>query len=87
MVDPMRASKFFPPMVTQMVAVGESAGELDTMLIKVADYYEEEVDEVVQNMLTILEPILLVFMGIVVGVIVIAMYLPLFKLIRVLSGG
>ena len=70
-----------------MVAVGESAGELDTMLIKVADYYEEEVDEVVQNMLTILEPILLVFMGIVVGVIVIAMYLPLFKLIRVLSGG
>jgi len=87
MVDPMRASKFFPTMVTQMVAVGESAGELDTMLIKVADYYEEEVDEVVQNMLTILEPILLVFMGIVVGVIVIAMYLPLFKLIRVLSGG
>jgi type IV pilus assembly protein PilC len=87
MVDPMKASKFFPSMVTQMVAVGESAGELDTMLIKVADYYEEEVDEVVQNMLVILEPVLLVFMGLIVGCIVIAMYLPLFKLIRVLSGG
>ena len=86
MVEPMRKSKFFPPMVTQMVAVGESSGELDTMLMKVADYYEEEVDVIVANMLTILEPVLLVFMGIVVGFIVIAMYLPLFKLIRVLSG-
>jgi type IV pilus assembly protein PilC len=85
--DPMRDSKFFPPMVTQMVSVGESTGELDTMLIKVADYYKEEVEVVVANLLVILEPILLVFLGIVVGGIVIAMYLPLFKLIQVLSGG
>jgi type IV pilus assembly protein PilC len=87
MADPMRQSGFFPSMVTQMVSVGESTGEMDTMLVKVADYYEEEVDVVVANLLTILEPILMVFLGVVVGGIVIAMYLPLFKLIRVLSGG
>jgi type IV pilus assembly protein PilC len=87
MSDPMRESRFFPPMVTQMVSVGESTGELDTMLVKVADYYEEEVDVVVANLLTILEPMLLVVLGIIVGGIVIAMYMPLFKLIQVLSGG
>jgi type IV pilus assembly protein PilC len=87
MADPMRQSGFFPPMVTQMVSVGESTGEMDTMLVKVADYYEEEVDVIVANILTILEPILMVFLGVVVGGIVISMYLPLFKLIRVLSGG
>jgi type IV pilus assembly protein PilC len=87
MADPMRQSGFFPPMVTQMVSVGESTGEMDTMLVKVADYYEEEVDVLVANLLTILEPILMVFLGVIVGGIVIAMYLPLFKLIKVLSGG
>ncbi len=87
MSDPMRESKFFPPMVTQMVSVGESTGELDNMLVRVADYFEEEVDTIVANLLTILEPVLLVFLGIIVGGIVIAMYLPLFKLISVLSGG
>lgn len=87
MSDPMRASKFFPPMVTQMTAVGESTGELDNMLTKVADYYEEEVDTIVENLLTILEPILMVFLGVIVGGIVISMYLPMFKLIQVLSGG
>jgi type IV pilus assembly protein PilC len=87
MADPMRQSGFFPPMVTQMVSVGEATGEMDTMLVKVADYFEEEVDVVVANLLTILEPILMVFLGVVVGGIVISMYLPLFKLIRVLSGG
>jgi type IV pilus assembly protein PilC len=87
MSEPMRKSGFFPPMVTQMVSVGESTGELDTMLVKVADYYEEEVDVVVANLLTILEPILMVFLGVVVGGIVISLYLPMFKLIRVLSGG
>jgi type IV pilus assembly protein PilC len=70
-----------------MVSVGESTGEMDTMLTKVADYYEEEVDEVMKNLMTILEPLLMIFLGVVVGGIVIAMYLPLFKLIRVLSGG
>jgi type IV pilus assembly protein PilC len=87
MADPMRQSGFFPPMVTQMVSVGESTGEMDTMLVKVADYYEEEVDVVVANLLTILEPVLMVFLGAVVGGIVISMYLPLFKLIKLLSGG
>jgi type IV pilus assembly protein PilC len=87
MTDPMRESKFFPPMVTQMVSVGESTGEMDQMLVKIADYFEEEVDVIVANMLTILEPILMVFLGTIVGGIVIAMYLPLFKLIQVLSGG
>lgn len=85
--DPMRESQFFPPMVVQMVTVGESTGEMDTMLVKVADYYEEEVDVMVANMLTLLEPLLMVFLGVIVGGIVIAMYLPLFKLIQVLSGG
>jgi len=87
MADPMRQSGFFPPMVTQMVAVGESTGEMDSMLVKVADFYEEEVDVVVANLLTILEPVLMVFLGVIVGGIVVAMYLPLFKLIQVLSGG
>lgn len=87
MSDPMQQSGFFPAMVTQMVSVGEATGELDTMLVKVADYYEEEVDVVVANLLTILEPVLMVFLGVVVGGIVISMYLPLFKLIQVLSGG
>jgi type IV pilus assembly protein PilC len=87
MADPMRQSGFFPPMVTQMVSVGESTGEMDTMLVKVADYYEEEVDTTMANLMTILEPFLMVFLGVVVGGIVISMYLPLFKLIQVLSGG
>ncbi len=87
MSDPMRQSGFFPPMVTQMVSVGESTGEMDTMLVKVADYYEEEVDVTMANFLTLLEPLLMVFLGVVVGGIVISMYLPLFKLIQVLSSG
>jgi type IV pilus assembly protein PilC len=87
MSEPMKDSSFFPSMVSQMVSVGESTGELDTMLVKVADYYEDEVDTVMANLLTILEPIMLVFLGVVVGGIVIAMYMPLFKLIQVLSGG
>ncbi|MEJ2111187.1 MAG: type II secretion system F family protein, partial [Acidobacteriota bacterium] len=86
MTEPMQKSGFFPPMVIQMVSVGESTGEIDNMLVKVADFYEEEVDTVVANLLTILEPILMVFLGVIVGGIVIAMYLPLFKLIRILAG-
>jgi len=87
MADPMRQSNFFPPMVTQMVSVGESAGEIDSMLVKVADYYEEEADVTMANLLTILEPFLMVVLGLFVGGIVISMYLPLFKMIQVLSGG
>ncbi len=87
MAEPMKQSRFFPNMVIQMVSVGESTGEMDTMLVKVADYYEDEVDVVVASLLTILEPIMLVVLGVMVGGIVIAMYMPLFKLIQVLSGG
>ena len=87
MADGMRHSGFFPPMVTQMVSAGESAGEIDSMLVKIADYYEEESDATMANLLTILEPFLMLVMGIIVGGIVISMYLPLFKMIRILSGG
>ncbi len=87
MAEPMKQSKFFPAMVTQMVSVGESTGELDTMLVKVADYYEEEVDVIMANLLTILEPVLMVILGVIVGGIVISMYMPMFKLIQILSGG
>jgi type IV pilus assembly protein PilC len=87
MTEPMKQSNFFPAMVTQMVAVGESTGELDGMLVRVADYYEEEVDVIMANLLTLLEPLLMVFLGVVVGGIVISMYMPMFKLIQVLSGG
>lgn len=87
MADPMRQSGFFPPMVTQMVSVGESSGEIDSMLVKVADYYEEEADVTMADLLTALEPFLMVVLGVFVGGIVISMYLPLFKMIRVLSGG
>ena len=87
MAEPMRQSNFFPPMATQMVAVGESTGELDSMLTKVADYYEDEADAVVANLLTLLEPVIMVFLGIAVGGIVISMYLPMFKMINVLAGG
>jgi type IV pilus assembly protein PilC len=87
MAEPMRQSNFFPSMVTQMVSVGESTGEMDAMLVKVADYFEEEVDTTMANLMTILEPFLMVFLGVVVGGIVISMYMPLFKLIQVMSGG
>jgi len=73
--EPMKQSGFFPPMVIQMVSVGESTGELDNMLVKVADYFEEEVDTVVANLLTIMEPIIMVVLGVIVGTIVIAMYM------------
>jgi type IV pilus assembly protein PilC len=87
MADPMRESNFFPPMVIQMVAVGESTGALDVMLLKVADYFEEDIDGIAANLLTVLEPLMLVAVGLLVGGIVIAMYLPLFRFIQVLSGG
>jgi type IV pilus assembly protein PilC len=84
--EPMRQSNYFPAMVTQMISIGESTGELDTMLVKVSDYYEEEADTVVANLMTLMEPVMMVFLGVVVGGIVIAMYLPMFKLIQVLSN-
>ena len=82
---PLKDTKVFPPMVTQMIGVGEATGALDTMLAKIADFYEEEVDTAVAGLLTLLEPIMIAVLGIVVGGIVIAMYLPIFDLISKLT--
>ena len=78
---PLRRSGMFPPMVTQMINVGETSGALDAMLAKIADFYEEEVDTTVAGMLTLLEPVMIALLGVVIGGIVIAMYLPIFDLI------
>ena len=76
----------FPSMVVQMISVGEPTGALDTMLNKIADFYEEEVDAAVAGLLTLLEPVMIAFLGGVVGGIVIAMYLPIFDLISKLAA-
>ncbi|HET9358129.1 MAG TPA: type II secretion system F family protein [Vicinamibacterales bacterium] len=83
---PLKETRVFPPMVVQMISVGEATGALDTMLGKIAEFYEEEVDVAVAGLLTLLEPIMIFFLGIVVGGIVIAMYLPIFDLISKLTG-
>jgi type IV pilus assembly protein PilC len=83
--QPLRESKVFPPMVVQMIGVGEQTGALDAMLSKIADFYEEEVDQAVANLLTLMEPVMIMFLGVTVGGIVISMYLPLFDLISKLS--
>ena len=83
--QPLRATGVFPPMVAQMIGAGESTGALDTMLAKIAEFYEDEVDVAVAGLLTILEPALICVLGVIVGGIVIAMYLPLFDLISQLS--
>jgi type IV pilus assembly protein PilC len=84
--QPLKDTAVFPPMVVQMIGVGEATGALDTMLGKIADFYEEEVDVAVAGLLTLLEPIMIAFLGGVVGGIVIAMYLPIFDLISKLTG-
>ncbi|MGH7428532.1 MAG: type II secretion system F family protein [Candidatus Methylomirabilaceae bacterium] len=83
--DPLKASKVFPPMVVQMISVGERTGALDAMLAKIADFYEAEVEQTVANLTMLLEPMMIVFLGVVVGGIVIAMYLPIFKLVTVVG--
>ena len=82
---PLKDTRVFPAMVTQMIGVGEATGALDTMLAKIADFYEEEVDTAVAGLLTLLEPIMIAILGIIVGGIVIAMYLPIFDLISKLT--
>ncbi len=82
---PLKETKVFPPMVTQMIGVGEATGALDTMLAKIADFYEEEVDTAVAGLLTLLEPVMIAVLGVVVGGIVIAMYMPIFDLISKLT--
>lgn len=86
LTEPLKDSEVFPGMVTQMIAVGEQTGAMDAMLSKIADFYEEEVDSAVKDLLTALEPIMIVFLGLVVGGVVISMYLPLFTLIGKLSS-
>lgn len=83
--QPLKDSGVFPPMVVQMIGVGEQTGALDAMLSKIADFYEEEVDQAVANLLTLMEPVMILFLGVTVGGIVISMYLPLFDLISKLS--
>jgi len=80
--EPLKGTDVFPPMVVQMVAVGEQTGALETMLNKIADFYEDEVDEATANLLALLEPIMISFLGVVIGGIVISMYLPMFDLIN-----
>ena len=82
---PLQDTKVFPPMVTQMIGVGEATGALDMMLAKIADFYEDEVDTAVAGLLTLLEPVMISFLGVVVGGIVISMYLPIFDLISKLT--
>jgi type IV pilus assembly protein PilC len=85
-VDPLRETGVFPNLVVQMIGVGEQTGSLDAMLQKIADFYEEEVDVAVGDLLTAMEPMIILFLGLVVGGVVISMYLPLFSLIGKLAG-
>jgi type IV pilus assembly protein PilC len=86
LTDPLRESEVFPNMVTQMIAVGEQTGAMDAMLQKIADFYEAEVDTAVKDMLTLLEPIIITFLGATIGGVVISMYLPMFELISKMAG-
>jgi type IV pilus assembly protein PilC len=85
LAQPLKETGVFPPMVVQMIGVGEQTGALDAMLSKIADFYEDEVDQAVANLLTLMEPVMILFLGVSVGGIIIAMYLPLFDLISKLS--
>ena len=85
--EPLRKSKMFPPMVVQMIAIGQESGSLDTMLSKIADFYDGEVDAAISALTAAIEPIMIVFLGVTVGFIVIAMFMPLVALINGLSGG
>ena len=84
--EPLKRSGVFPPMVVQMIAVGEQTGAIDEMLNKIADFYDDEVDTAVEQLTAVIEPILIVFMGFVVGGMLVAMYLPMFKMASVMSG-
>jgi type IV pilus assembly protein PilC len=84
--DPLAESGVFPAMVCQMIAVGESTGALDSMLEKIADFYEEQVDQAVDNLTSLIEPFMLVFLGLTIGGLVVAMYLPIFKMAGAITG-
>jgi type IV pilus assembly protein PilC len=84
--EPLEKSGVFPPMVCQMIAVGEQSGSIDTMLNKIADFYDDEVDDAVGNLTAMMEPLLMLFLGTTVGGLVVAMYLPIFKLAGAVGG-
>jgi type IV pilus assembly protein PilC len=86
MADPLQESGVFPSMVCQMIAVGESTGALDSMLEKIAVFYDDEVDQAVENLTALIEPFMLVFLGVTIGGLVIAMYLPIFKMAGTIGG-
>jgi type IV pilus assembly protein PilC len=85
LAEPLKSTPVFPPMVVHMISVGENTGALDAMLSKIADFYDDEVDAAVTALTSLLEPLMIVFLGVVVGGIVVAMYLPIFKLVTLVK--
>src|SRR5262249_49879671 len=83
--EPLTADPTFPPMVSQMIRIGEETGELEQMLSKIADFYEDEVDAAVQSLTSIIEPLMMIGVGFMVGVIIIAMYMPMFKMLTLIK--
>jgi type IV pilus assembly protein PilC len=83
--QPLVDNAIFPPMVSQMVKIGEETGELEKMLGKIADFYEDEVDAAIQSLTSIVEPMMMILVGMMVGVIVIAMYLPMFRMLSLVK--
>jgi type IV pilus assembly protein PilC len=84
--EPLTNDPLFPPMVSQMVKIGEETGELENMLSKIADFYEDEVDSAIQNLTSIIEPLMMIGVGFMVGIIIIAMYLPMFKMMQLIGN-
>jgi type IV pilus assembly protein PilC len=84
--EPLTADPLFPPMVSQMVRIGEETGELENMLSKIADFYEDEVDAAIQNLTSIIEPLMMIGVGMMVGIIIISMYLPMFKMMQLIGN-
>ena len=82
----MAKSKIFPSMVVRMVSVGEKSGELEKMLSKIADFYDEQVDAAVTGLTSMIEPLIIAFLGVVIGTIVICMFLPIFKITAIMGG-
>lgn len=84
--DPLARSKLFPPMVVRMISVGEQSGQLEKMLTKIADFYDEQVDAAVSGLTSLIEPLIIAFLGVVIGTVVICMFLPIFKVATIMSG-
>ena len=82
----LKKSKVFPPMVTQMILVGEETAKLDQMLSKVADFYDDEIEATLANLSSILEPLIIIILGFVIGTILIALYMPLFDLVNIIPA-